>query len=225
MEIDNTKIEWLGHSGFCISNSKYNKVFYIDPYQLARTEPKADVLLITHGHYDHCSITDMNKIVKDGTLIFCTADCQSAITKLDKRVNMQTVEPGQELKLNDIKIAVVPAYNTKKIFHPRSENLVGYVITFGNVTIYHAGDTDLIKEMEKLTGYGKEGQKFIVLLPVGGKFTMNAEEAAKAASLIKPTLAVPIHWGGIIGSNEDANSFCNICESFGIEAKILEKVN
>ncbi|KHO52682.1 MAG: hypothetical protein QT05_C0018G0013 [archaeon GW2011_AR13] len=92
-----------------------------------------------------------------------------------------------------------------------------------DVLIYHAGDTDLIPEMKKLTGYKQEGKKFIALLPVGGRFTMSAEEACEAAKIIKPTIAIPMHYGSIVGSEEDALEFVELCEEEGIQAKILKK--
>jgi L-ascorbate metabolism protein UlaG (beta-lactamase superfamily) len=133
------------------------------------------------------------------------------------------MEPGQEIGIGEIKIQGFPAYNPNKKFHQKSENWLGYIIQFGNTVIYHSGDTDFIKEMEKLTGYNKKGNFFVALLPVGGTYTMNAEEAAKAAALIKPSLAVPMHYGTIVGSASDAEKFVKLCEEKGIKAEILEK--
>lgn len=221
MKIQNIDLEWLGHSSFKIKAE--NKVIFIDPYQLTNSKEKADFILITHSHYDHCSQQDINKIVKDGTIIVCTADCQSKIARVKEKVKIELIEPRAEIKLNDFKIRTIEAYNNNKKFHPKSEGWVGYIIQIGNVVIYHAGDTDLIKEMEKLTGYSKKGNTFIALLPVGGTYTMNAEEAAKAASIIKPTMAIPMHYGTIVGSREDAEKFVELCKEEGIKAQILEK--
>src|SRR3989339_866544 len=195
MKIGDVEIKWLGHSGFLITNSK---VIYIDPYNIKEDLVKADLILITHGHYDHCSFADIQKIVKDGTKIILTADSQ-------------------------IKISTFPAYNINKHFHAKNEDLVGYLIKMHDVLIYHAGDTDLIPEMKKLIGYKQEGKKFIALLPVGGRFTMSAEEACEAAKIIKPTIAIPMHYGSIVGSEEDALEFVELCEEEGIQAKILKK--
>ncbi|PIO01484.1 Zn-dependent hydrolase, partial [Candidatus Pacearchaeota archaeon CG09_land_8_20_14_0_10_30_9] len=115
------------------------------------------------------------------------------------------------------------AYNIDKPFHPKEEGLVGYLIKINEVIIYHAGDTDLIPEMQKLTGYNQQDKKFIALLPVGGRFTMSAEEAFEAAKIIKPTIAIPIHWGSIIGSIKDAEEFKELCKTEGINVEILEK--
>ncbi len=219
LKVGDVEISWLGHSSFKI---KAGKIIYIDPYQTQQKEP-ADIVLITHSHYDHCSIADINRIARDGTVIICTASCQSSITKIDKRIDMQLIQPNEIIKIGSIKIRTIPAYNIAKPFHPKSEGWVGYVIEIGNVIIYHAGDTDITKEMERLTGYGKKGNNFIALLPVGGKFTMNAEEAAEAARIVKPSIAVPMHYGSVAGTKQDAENFVKLCEAEGINARILEK--
>lgn len=218
LKIDGIEIEWLGHSCFKIKTQ--SKIIYIDPYQII-SQDKAELILITHSHYDHCSIADINKIVKDGTTIVCPPDCQSSITKIEKRVNMQLIEVGNKIKINEIKIEAVPAYNNAKPFHPKSEGWLGYVIEIGNIVIYHAGDTDLIKEMEKLTGYAKQGNKFIALLPIGGKFTMNVDEAAEAAKRIHADIVIPMHYGSIEGTKEEGKKFVELCQARGINAQLI----
>ncbi|HDI03267.1 MAG TPA: MBL fold metallo-hydrolase [Candidatus Pacearchaeota archaeon] len=219
MKIEDVEIKWLGHAAFKIKAN--DKVIYIDPYQLTAVDEKADVVLITHSHYDHCSQQDIEKVVKDNTVVVCTPDSQSKIARIEKKITIELVEPGTELSFDGLKIKAVEAYNINKQFHPKSQAWVGYVIQTNSVAIYHAGDTDKIKEMEKLTGYGTK--QFIALLPVGGTYTMDAEEAAEAAALIKPTLAIPMHYGTIVGSVEDAKKFCELCKEKGINTKILEK--
>ncbi len=221
MKINSINLEWLGHAAFKITTPE--KVLFLDPYQLTTEKEKADIILITHSHYDHCSLQDIEKIVKDGTIVVCTADSQSKIARINKKIKIELVEPGVEITIDSLKIKTIEAYNPNKKFHPKSEGWVGYIIQIDNVVIYHAGDTDLIKEMEKLTGYSKKGNIFVTLLPVGGTYTMNAEEAAKAASIIKPTLAIPMHYGSIVGSRNDAEKFVKLCEEQGIKAQILEK--
>jgi L-ascorbate metabolism protein UlaG (beta-lactamase superfamily) len=220
MDIEDIKLEWLGHSGFLIHN---HKVIYIDPFNIKEDSEKADFILITHSHYDHCSIADIKNIIKDGTKILLTADSQSKITRFQIPINIQIVEPNQELTFGDIKIATMPSYNLDNPAHGKDEGWVGYVIKINNVTIYHAGDTDLIPEMQKLTGHNQPDKKLIALLPVGGRFTMNAEEAAEAAKLIKPFLAIPMHYGNLVGTKEDAEEFVNLCKKQGIDATLLEK--
>ena len=220
MKLGNIELKWLGHSGFLIKNSK---VIYVDPYQIKENSEKADLIFITHSHYDHCSVADMQKIVKEGTKIIMPADCQSKIARFEVPINMEIVEPNQEMELGEIKISTLPAYNVDKHFHPKDESWVGYLIKMNDVLIYHPGDTDMIPEMQKLTGYKQPGKEFIALLPVGGRFTMNAEEAAEAAKLIKPSIAIPMHYGSIIGSKDDAQEFKELCEENGIRVEILEK--
>lgn len=220
MKIGEVEIKWLGHSGFMIKNSK---VIYIDPYNIKNGFEKADLILITHCHYDHCSVADIEKIIKEGTRIIAPADCQSKITKFDVPIKIEIIEPGQEIDLGNVEISTLPSYNIDKHFHPKEEAWVGYLIKLNDVLIYHAGDTDIIPEMQKLTGYKQEDKEFIALLPVGGRFTMSAEEAAEAAKMIKPSLAIPMHWGSIVGSEDDAREFVDLCKEAGIKAEILEK--
>jgi L-ascorbate metabolism protein UlaG (beta-lactamase superfamily) len=220
MKIGEIELKWLGHSGFLIKN---HKVIYIDPYNIKEDSEKADIILITHSHYDHCSIADMKRIIKNGTKILLTADSQSKITRFDIPIDMQIVEPDKEISLGDVRISTIPAYNLDNPAHPREEGWVGYVIKMNDVFIYHAGDSDVIPEMQKLTGHRQPDRTFIALLPVGGRFTMNAEEAAEAAKLIKPSLAIPMHYGSIIGGREDAEEFVRLCKESGIDAEILEK--
>ena len=221
MEIGGIRLSYLGHSGFLISNEKK---IVIDPYNVSDGIEKADLILITHSHYDHCSIKDIQKLSKKGTIIVIPADAQSKITRVEE-VEMQVIEVGDELTFGDVKISAVPAYNIDKEFHPKSEGWMGYIIKMGNVVIYHAGDSDKIPEMSKLSGYGKDGNKFVVLLPVSGKYVMNAEEAAEIASLISPTVAIPMHYGaGVAGTLEDAQKFVKLCMQVGLKAEILEKI-
>ncbi|MBW6442186.1 MBL fold metallo-hydrolase [Patescibacteria group bacterium] len=220
MKIKDIELKWLGHSGFLIKN---HKVIYIDPYNLKGDLELADIILITHSHHDHCSYPDLTKIVKEGTKILVSSGCQSKIAKFKVPIKIYLLEPGQEIDLGDIKIDSFPAYNTDKHFHPVEEGGLGYIIKFENVVIYHAGDTDIIPEMQKITGYKHADKELIALLPVGGRFTMSAEEAAQAAKIIKPNLAIPMHWGTIIGGEEDAKEFVELCNENKINAKILEK--
>jgi len=222
MKIEGTELglelKWLGHAGFMIKN---HLTIYIDPYNIKEGLPKADIILITHSHYDHCSLEDLNKIVQEKTKIICTADCQSKITKFEVNVKIDLLEPNQELDLGTIRISTLPAYNLDKDFHTKESHWIGYLIKMNGIAIYHAGDTDLIPEMQKLTGH-QEGN-FIALLPIGGRFTMTAEEASEAAKLIKPSLAIPMHYGSIVGTEEDAKEFVELCKEKGVNAQILDK--
>lgn len=220
MKIGNIELEWLGHSGFLIKNSK---VIYIDPYNISENMEKADLIFITHSHYDHCSFEDLKKIIKEDAKIIMPADCQSKIARFEVPIKMEIIEQGQIIDLKEVEVSAFPAYNINKNFHPKDGGGLGYVIKSGDIIIYHAGDTDFIPEMQKLTGYCHENKKFIALLPVGGRYTMNAEEAAEAAKTIKPDIAIPMHYGSIVGNEKDAEEFEELCKEADIEVKILEK--
>lgn len=225
MEINNVKIEWLGHDGFLISNGDGKKIF-IDPFNVSESvsAQKADFIFITHSHYDHCSIKDIEKISKNGTTIIVPADAQSKITKIEG-ISMEVIEAGDEIDLGKFKVEAIPAYNVGKDFHTKADGFLGYLFKFDKVIIYHSGDTDKIPEMERLTGYGKHGQEFITLLPVSGKYVMNADEAAEVAHALNADLAIPMHYGaGVIGTIEDAKRFVEACKQYGIYAQILEKI-
>ncbi len=222
MEINGVNIEFLGHSGFLFTGKEGERIA-IDPYNASNNIEKVDLILITHSHYDHCSINDIEKLSRKGTIIIIPADAQSKITKVDS-VDMQVIEVGDEVSFKDIKIEAVPAYNMRKEYHPKREGWMGYLIKFGDVIVYHTGDSDNIPEMKKLTGYGKQGNEFIALLPVSGKYVMDADEAAEVASLLSPTLAIPMHFGSGVGTLEDAEKFIGLCEQNGIRAEMLERI-
>lgn len=223
MQIGKVNIEWLGHAGFRIKSSE-NKIIYIDPFQIpdSAEKEKADVVLITHSHYDHCSLEDINKVIKPGTRIVVTADGQSKVTRTKVPIKIEIIEPGRELDIGSVRISAVPAYNIDKSFHPKSESWVGYVIRVDDLVIYHAGDTDVIPEMQKLTGYKKQGTEFVALLPVGGRYTMNPEEAMESIKMIKPNIAIPMHYGKIVGGKDDAEEFAKLCKEAGIESFVLD---
>ncbi len=192
------EIDVLNHASTRIQNSK---VIYIDPYEV--NEEKADIILITHSHYDHCSIADIRKLSKPSTKIVIPPDCTSKLGKIEK-ANITIITPGKKLNIEGVVVEAVPAYNVEKRFHPKENQWLGYIVKIGNKRIYHAGDTDFIPEMKDISAD-------VVLLPVGGTYTMNAEEAAKAANTIKPEIAIPMHFGSVVGSRDDAERFKELC--------------
>jgi len=200
-------LNWLGHASFKITGEK---IIYIDPYQLEGEYEKADIILITHSHFDHCSPPDVNKIQKSNTVIVATPDCKS-----DLSGKIKAVKPGDKITVKGINIEIVPAYNINKRYHPKSNNWVGYIVTVNTKRIYHAGDTDKIPVMGDI-------KADIVILPIGGTYTMTSEEAADAANRIKPQLAVPMHFGSVVGSKSDAERFKNLCK---VPVEILTPVS
>ena len=224
MEINNVKIEYLGHDGFLISNGD-GKIIIIDPYMISEktAERKADFIFITHSHYDHCSIKDIEKVSKPSTVIVVPADAQSKITRIEG-VEMQVIEAGDEIDFLKFKVEALPAYNVGKDFHTKEDGWLGYVFKFDKVIIYHSGDTDKIPEMDRLTGYGKHGQEFIALLPVSGTSVMDSDEAADVAKMLNADIAIPMHYGSGAGTIDDAQKFVNACKQNEIFAQILEKI-
>jgi len=213
---DSITLEWLGHDGFIIRGSI---VICIDPFKVAVATP-ADLILITHEHFDHMSVEDIRKFVKKDTMIICPPACAPALREFPKIV---TMKPGQDTWFGDAKVTTVPAYNTNKyrdpmtktVFHPKEDGKLGYVVTLDGTTVYHAGDTDDIPEMVGLA-------PDIALLPVSGTYVMTAEEAAHAATSIRPKIAIPMHYGGIVGTDQDAKRFKELLADSDIQVEILE---
>lgn len=185
-------IHWLGHDCFKIAS---DVIIYTDPYNIKKQD-KADIILITHEHFDHCSPDDIKKIQTKDTVIVAPPDCTGKLTGIVK-----TIKTGQTLSLKGVTIQAVPAYNINKQFHPKNKGWVGYIITVNGARIYLAGDTDYIPEMNSLNNID------IALLPVSGTYVMTAEEAAQAALAIQPKVAIPMHYGSIVGTIADAKKF------------------
>lgn len=200
------KIHWLGHDAFRIDAEK---VLYFDPYQIS-TGPKADLILVSHDHFDHCSPEDIAKIQRPDTVIVTEKDCAKKL-KGDVRI----LKVGETLVESGIMVEAVPSYNTDKDFHPRKNGWLGFIVEVEGVRIYHAGDSDFIQEM-------KDFQVDIALLPVSGTYVMTADQAVKAAMAIQPKLAIPMHYGAIVGGEEDALRFKKDLEG-KIEVLVLPK--
>ena len=196
------KISWLGHDAFRIKNGK---TVIIDPFKIKPIADKADVLLITHEHYDHLSLDDIKKVVSEKTTVVTIPACKRELSNL-KVKEVKATKPGDKLQVGDVSIEVVPAYNLNKfrepgkVFHPKEDGKAGYIIGIKGVRVYHAGDTDVIPEMKGL-------KPDLALLPVSGTYVMTPEEAAQAAGMISPKLAIPMHYGAIVGSEQDAEKF------------------
>ncbi len=191
-------IHWLGHDSFRFEEN--NLQIYIDPYQLSEAPP-ADIILISHDHFDHCSPEDVAKIQKEATTIVTIAE---AAKKLQGQIEI--VKPGDKLTVKGVPIEVVPAYNLTKFrspgnpFHPKGAGHVGFIVTLGGLRVYHTGDSDVIPEMNTFS-------VDIALLPVSGTYVMTAEEAVEAARILKPRLAIPMHVGRGIGALDMSEQF------------------
>ena len=192
MKVEN--IHWLGHDSFRIEDQ--GKQIYIDPWKLSAKAAKADYIFVTHSHYDHFSKEDIDKIKTAGTKIIGPADVAKEFGK-----NAVAISSNQEITMDQLKIKAIPAYNIDKKFHPKANNWVGYLITLSDgTTIYHAGDTDFIPEMKSL-------KVDIALLPVSGTYVMTADEAIQAANTFQPKVVIPMHYGTIVGNENDAEKF------------------
>lgn len=186
-------IKVLCHSSIKIVK---NKIIYIDPYKIKEEKHDADIIFITHDHYDHYSKQDIDKIIKNDTKIIMP------MNKNDYN-NIIVVEPNKNYEIDNIKVKTINSYNINKPFHPKSNNWVGYILTIDGINYYIAGDTDITDE-------NKLVKCDVAFLPIGGTFTMDYKEAATLANIIKPQIAIPIHYGLIVGSNEDAEKFSKL---------------
>lgn len=213
-EYHGLKISWLGHDSFKIKNGK---TVIIDPFKIRPTSDKADVLLISHEHFDHFSLDDIKKVANERTIIVTIPTVKKELSSL-KVKEVKAVKPGDKLKLGDVSIEVVPAYNLNKfrepgkVFHPKEDGKAGFIIGINGVKIYHAGDTDAIPEMKGL-------KPDVALLPVSGTYVMTAEEAAQAAKMVEPKVAIPMHYGVIVGTEQDAQKFKQLTT---VEVQILK---
>lgn len=195
-------IECLGHSTIKINKS--NKIIYIDPYNIKNGLNDADYIFITHNHYDHFSEVDIKKVKNNETIIIITEDLYTNTLKLGfNGMNIITVKPNENYQVDGIKFSTISAYNTNKTFHPKENEWVGYIIELENSKYYIAGDTDITDENKKV-------KCDVAFVPVGGTYTMDFKEAAHLINEIKPKIAVPIHYGSIVGTNQDATDFVKL---------------
>ena len=205
-------IEWLGHAGFLIHGSKK---ICMDPFQLKNRTEKADIVLVSHEHFDHCSPKDIAMVSTEKTVIVASDQAAKQIGE-----HAKALKPGQTIEIEKIKIFAVSAYNINKfrepgiVFHPKADQKNGFVFEMDNKRFYHAGDTDFIPEMKQLQNID------VAFLPVSGTYVMTPEEAAQAANTIKPKLAIPMHFGSIVGTQKDAQRFKSLSK---VPVEILQQ--
>lgn len=194
-------IEVLYHSSIRINKEK---TIYIDPFKIDRNYNDADIVFITHDHYDHYSEEDIDKVINENTTIIIP---EELLTKLlRKGINKNaiiTVEPNKNYMVQGIKFETISAYNTNKTFHPKENGWVGYIIIINGIRYYIAGDTDITEE-------NKQVKCDVAFVPVGGTYTMDFKEAASLINEIKPKIAIPIHYGSIVGTEQDAIDFIRL---------------
>jgi L-ascorbate metabolism protein UlaG (beta-lactamase superfamily) len=212
---DGIKVHWLGHDSFVLQGSR---TIIFDPFK-ARGSYKADLLLISHEHFDHLSDDDIRRFTDASTTIVAPMMCEEPLSKYSQEKKF--LEPGSKVEIKGVRIEAIPAYNINKfrepgkVFHPKEDHKVGYVVTLDGARFYHAGDSDATPEMEALN-------VDVAFLPVSGTYVMTAEEAAEAAKEMNAKVVVPMHFGTIVGDRRDAERFKKLVGS-ARAVEILEK--
>jgi len=207
----NLEFTRISHDTFRIAGSK---VIYTDPYRVAKRD-EADIVLVSHEHFDHMSLDDLNKVCLPGTTIVASPLCKEGLKGV-KVKETRFLEPGGSFTIGQVVIEAVPAYNINKfrepgtVFHPQAEKRLGFIATLDGTRVYFAGDTDFIPEMKSI-------KCDIALLPVSGTYVMTAEEAAEAAKAVNPKIAVPMHYGAIVGGEADAKKFKSLVKNCQVE--------
>ena len=189
---------------------------HIDPWGVPDGEEKADLLLITHAHFDHYSQEDMDRVTKEGTVIVAPHD---VATECLTTGDIRAIKPGETLEAAGLQVHAIPAYNLRPErleMHPRDNNWVGYVLELGGTMTYLAGDTDHIPEMADL-------KTDIAFVPAGGTYTMDVQEAVGAVKDINPKMAVPYHFGFVVGSRSVGAEFVEAIAP--IEGRVLDPVH
>jgi L-ascorbate metabolism protein UlaG (beta-lactamase superfamily) len=211
MKLLNLNFARIAHDTFRIAGSK---VIYTDPFKVEKSD-EADIILISHEHFDHLSLEDLNKVAAPGTTIVASSLCKSGLKDVKVKEKL-FLDPGGKSTVGKVEIEAVPAYNVNKFrepgkaFHPKGEPRVGFVFTLDGTTVYFAGDTDFIPEMRSI-------KCDIALLPVSGTYVMTAEEAAEAATTLNPKSAVPMHYAAIVGGDDDARKLKSLVKNCQVE--------
>ncbi|MGA3165503.1 MAG: MBL fold metallo-hydrolase [Terriglobia bacterium] len=211
MKILNLEFTRIAHDTFKIKGSK---VVYTDPFKVTKRD-EADIILLSHEHFDHLSLEDLSKVIFSGTTIVASPLCKDGLKTVHVK-ETRFLDPGGKLSVDQVEIEAVPAYNVNKFrepgkaFHPKAEKRLGFVFTLDGTRVYFAGDTDFIPEMKSL-------QCDVALLPISGTYVMTVEEAVEAAAAINPKIAVPMHYAAIVGSDADATKFKRLVKNCHVE--------
>lgn len=206
-------IEVLCHSSIKISKGI---TIYFDPFKIDKEYHDADLIFITHSHYDHYSEEDINKVRKEDTCVVAPLDLLDNLLTINfTKKYITIVKPNENYTVKNMTFKTIPAYNINKNFHPKANNWVGYLLTLDDTTYYIAGDTDITEENKKV-------KCDVAFVPVGGTYTMTYEEAAKLINEMKPKIAIPIHYGKIVGTKQNGYDFTQLLNS-DIESKIFIK--
>ncbi len=208
-------LRWLGHASFKLVRG--NVTIYFDPWRLSGSPQDADLVLITHPHFDHLEPADLDKVLKADTAIVTVQECADKLKEAGVSAAVQVVKPGDKITVKGVAIEVVAAYNLDKVYHPKEKQWVGFVIEIDDTRIYHAGDTDFIPEMKGI-------KTDVALLPVSGTYVMTADEAADAAKAISAKVTVPMHYGTIIGTEVDAKKLQELCSEMVVEVMVKEEI-
>lgn len=191
-----------------------DKTLFFDPFMIRKAERRADVIFFTHSHYDHFSEEDAEKVIKKDSIIVAPSSMKEEVEKLYiKKENVYLLKPNDILNLGEIKVKAIPAYNTNKAFHPKEKGWLGYLVNIDGKDVYITGDTDITEE-------SKEIKCDVLLIPIGGTYTTDYIEASRLTNLIKPKIAIPMHYGSIVGEKELGEKYKKLV-SDDIEVKIL----
>lgn len=209
MRTDNIRVNT--QSSICIEGSR---VIYFDPFQIREESRRADIVLVTHSHYDHLDPESISSVSKNGTVYVAPASIEKEMRSAVSEGELITVKPGDDVEISGVRVQAVPAYNRLKPFHPKRNQWVGYVVTMDGIRYYVAGDTDAVSELEGISCD-------VALVPIGGTYTMTAKEAAKLINAIGPETAIPTHYGSIVGKKEDAETFReHVKKGIAVEIKL-----